>query len=305
MLKQASTILSKCGKRVIPPAGLEFVDVEKKLLYQVSTGANAQITGYRDIPGDAPFICKAISAIQDVTTWYRVQWPDGRFLQNNMANLAPDAWAGSFRRSLTREVICPPESRITIQTNTLIPAAGASNVALLFEGAVRYARDKATGQMLALTSQQARYFANPNLNILAPEMDLDLSFPEIPKGYSQQEFRQCSPALVLNTPGGEGTVSIPSSEAFDYLIRRILFEVSFSDGVTGQVLVQVRDGNGFSLLTDFAPYNLVNNMLLAHLWCVGRGTAMFFDFLFIPTGGSGTVTVQANTVGVGQYRRAA
>lgn len=315
LLAQAGTILSKCGRRVIPPANLEFVDLEKKFLYQVLTPANAQITGYRDITGDAPFVCRAISAIQDALTWYRVQWPDGRFLQNGLVNLAPDAWASSFRRSLSREVICPPDSRIMVTTDTIIPAAGASNVALLFEGCVRYARDRSTGELLALSSQQARYFGNPNMNILAPEMDLDLTFPEVPgssaqypNGFRQSEFRQSSPALVLSTPGGQGTVSIPASNAFDYLLRRVEFEVTFSENqgpVTGQVLVLVRDGSGFALSTDYVPVSLLTNALLPHYWCIAKGVALFFDFVFEGTTGTGTVTLQANTVGVKQYPRTA
>lgn len=305
LLQQAGIVLSKCGRRVIPPAGLEFIDLERKFLYQVSTPANQQITGFRDITGDAPFICRAISAIQDALTWYRVQWPDGRFLQNGISNLAPDCWAGSFRRSLTREVICPPDSRIMVTTNTIIPAAGASNVALLFEGAIRYARNKATGEMLALTSDQARYFANPNMNILAPEMDLDLTFPEVPSGYRQSEFRMSSPQLVMATPGGQQTISIPSSQAFDYLLRRLEFEVSFSAGVSGELLVLVRDGSGFSLSSDFVPISLLTNALVPHYWCIQAGTALYFDVLFQSTVGNGTVTVQANTVGMKQYRRAA
>jgi len=44
LLKEAGAVLSKCGRRVIPPSGLEFIDLEKKYRYQVATPANNQIT---------------------------------------------------------------------------------------------------------------------------------------------------------------------------------------------------------------------------------------------------------------------
>src|ERR1700690_3923508 len=120
-LEQAASIQTKGGRRVIPPNGLEFVDLEKKYVYQVSTPALSQVSGYRDITGEAPFICRAISAIQDVRTFYRVQWPDGKYLSNTIMDLTPVCWAGSFRRALTREVVCDAGSRILVTTNTVLP----------------------------------------------------------------------------------------------------------------------------------------------------------------------------------------
>jgi hypothetical protein len=109
----------------------------------------------------------------------------------------------------------------------------------------------------------------------------------------------------MNTPGGQATVAIPASQAFDYLLRRLEFEVLFSEGVSGEVLVLVRDGSGFSLFSDFLPVSLITNALLPHYWCVPAGTAIYFDFLFQNTTGNGTVTLQANTVGLQQYKRVA
>ena len=306
LLQQAAKTLSKCGRRVISPDGLEFIDIPHSCpLYQVTTPASQQITGYRDIKGDTPFLCRAISAVQDVLTWYQVKWPDGKFLSNYLMSLTPNAWAGSFRRSLSREVVCPPESRIWVTTNTIIPNLGASNVALLFEGVRRYACDKSTGLLYALTADQARYYSNPNMNILAPEMDLDLTFPEVPQGFHQVEFRQSSPLALLASPAAQATVSIPSSTAFDYQLRRLEFEAIFPNGVTGELLVLPRDSSGYSLCSDYVPVSLLQNVLLPHYWCVPSGSAILFDFLLQNGAGVGNVTVQAIAVGTAQYRRAA
>jgi hypothetical protein len=313
-LQQAAAIQTKCGRRVIPPAGLEFVDLTKSYLYQVSTAQASQVSGYRDITGVAPFICRAISAIQDAPTWYRVQWPDGKYLSNTLMNLTPVCWAGSFRRALTREVILDAGSRILITTNTVLPSGqNASNVALLFEGVSRYAIDKATGKIRALTSSEARYFNNPNMNILAPEMDLDLNGSGVPVGYRQVDFRRVS--QVLSFPVGlgapnpilfSGSIIIPSSSAYDYQLRRIEFELTGPTGSYVTALVNPRDSSGFSLCSDFVPTNLLQNAPLPHYWCIPAGTDIIFDFnLSVANPAVGNVTVQVNTVGMKQFQRRA
>ena len=313
-LQQAAAIQTKCGRRVIPPDGLEFVDLEKKYLYQVSTPAASQISGYRDIVGDAPFICRAISAVQDAPTWYRVQWPDGKYLSNILMNLTPVAWVGSFRRALSREVVCPEGSRILVTTNTILPTGqNASNVALLFEGVSRYAIDKATGKIRVLTSAEARYYANPNMNILVPEMDLDLDASGVPSGFRQVEFRRVSQLLsfpiLLGAPNPNplsGTVIIPSSSAYDYQLRRLEFELKGPDGSTVTALVNPRDSSGFSLCSDFVPTNLLQNSPLPKYWCIAAGTDMIFDLdISVANPSAGTCTVQVIAVGMKQTRRAA
>jgi len=312
-LQQAAAIQNKCGRRVLPPAGLEFVDLAKSYLYQVYTPGSSQISGYRDITGDAPFICRAISAIQDIETFYRVQWPNGRYLSNTIMNLTPVAWAGSFRRPLTREVLCDAGSRVLITTNTILGAGAASNVALLFEGVSRYAIDKATGKIRALTSAEARYCNNPNMNILAPEMDLDLHGSGVPAGYRQVEFRRVSQVLTFPVGVGapnpyplSGTVIIPSSSAYDYQLRRMEFEIAGPAGSTVTALVNPRDSSGFSLCSDFVPTNLLQNSPLPKFWCIANGTDIIFDFnLSVANPSAGTVTVQVITVGMKQFNRRA
>jgi hypothetical protein len=313
-LQQAVSIQTKCGRRVIPPAGLEFLDLAKSYLYQVTTSGLSQVSGYRDITGDAPFLCRAISGIQDTATWYRVQWPDGKYLSNSLMNLTPVCWAGSFKRALTREVLCPAGSRILITTNNVIPNNGSlTNVALLFEGVSRYAIEKATGKIWALTADQSRYYANPNMNILAPEMDLDLDGSGVPQGFRQVEYRQTSELLTYEIGGGlqlpvmfSGTIIIPSSSAFDYQLRRLEFELAGPSGSTVTALVQPRDSSGFSLSSDFVPTYLIQNSPLPKYWCIPAGTDMIFDFsVSVANPVAGPVTVQVITVGMKQFRKAA
>jgi hypothetical protein len=306
LLTQADYTLSKCG-RPVPPDGVRAVDIPHSLVYNAVLPASAisTVTGYRSVPGETTFMLRAFSIVGSTTDncYLRIQLPDGTFFSNALDSMSLNALVGSYRRSLSKEVACPAGSQITVVLDTSTSGAPSAvlPVAITFEGVYRYLLK--SGKLAPTTpSEAARYSRTPNGNILAPEWMLDTYFPEIPDNSRRGPFTMVSQPGVIATPGGTVTVQIPASSGYDFLIRRFCFEQVFGSGVSGETLVRPRDGSGYALYSDYAPIAQVQDAPYAKDWCVRAGVALFFDFLFRNTTGSGNVTFVVNAIGSRQRR---
>jgi hypothetical protein len=295
LIQQADFALSRCGGRTLPD-GLVAVDFPGGLVYNAANLADQVTTGTRDNPEDTTFYVRAVSVAQDANTYGRLQWPDGSFASNQPVSLGGLGWNGPFKKLFSKEIPILPGQAITIFTNP-VPTQGAgvaSNVSLLFEGCHRY--QLRGGRYFPITSaaDALRYARSPNGNILAPEMDLDTEFLEIPTGQGRMPFTLgslSSQAVTIASPGGNSTIEIPVSSSFDIFARRFTFEYSFDGGVSGDLLVKARDGSGYALHSDYALIGQVQDAPLAKAWCVRRGVSMYFDFALRNGVGVGNVNL--------------
>jgi hypothetical protein len=308
LISQAGRALNKCAKPIMPE-GVVCVDIPCSLVYEDSLSTTAQTTtGTRSIPGDTVFMLRAFSAVpsQTANCYIRIQFPDGTFLENRLSSFSLDAFFGSFRRSLSKEIACAPGTQITVTIDTTAVGAPAAalTVAITFEGVYRYFLKgggfiQPTARMM---TQSSRYQRSPNTNIMAPELALDLRYLEVPANKRKGPYTLYSAVpLVLGTPGGQGTLIIPVSGAYAFDVRKFLFENVLDNGVTGDVLVRPRDGAGYALTSDYAPIAQLNSAPLAKEWCIKAGGSILLDFLFRNTAGAGNVTLNVAAVGARVY----
>ena len=296
LLTECDRVMSKCG-RPQSPAGVSLVMIECPFLYNVANAANQSIVGTREISGPTDWQLESITIVQSSPAFVRIQLPNGRYLSNYLMDIAPNAYAGSFQRTITCPLIVQPGQKFRIITDTTPTGLGASNISILFNGSYRFAV-KGNSRAVPDAAQLARYFQTPNGNILAPEMDLDLDFAEVPKGWQSGEFRLSTLPITstLTTPGGQATLQILLDQRFDWSIRRLTFETAFQSGVTETLSCIPRDSAGFSLSTDYVPVTIWQNMPFAHLWDIAGGQSLFFDFDLSNTTGQGSVTFLANAI---------
>lgn len=294
LISEYARRVTKCGKVVPAPAGSTFVDIPHGFLYQVTTPDQQSVTGNRPIDGDTIFIVRSIPMVMDSLTLGRIQWPGGKFLSNSLMPLSMVLGVGSFRRALTRDtVVCEPGSNIRITTST-IGVTGPTNVSMLFEGVYRYALEGGQAAAIQSAADLPRYWCNPNGNIFAPEMDLDMVLREVPDGYRWTDYRLVSNPITI-AAGASVTIQIPISTAYDYLLRRLVF-----DPLPAFLLVRPRDGSGYELFTDYAPVFSISNAPYAQNWCLKAGTSLFIDCINPVFAGPASFTVTA--VGMQQRR---
>ena len=296
LLTECDRVMSKCGRPKSPP-GVAYVMIECPFLYNVANAANQAIVGTREISGPTDWQLESITIVQSSPAFIRIQLPNGRYLSNYLMDIAPNAYAGSFQRTITCPLTVQPGQKFRIITDTTPTGLGASNISVLFNGSYRFAVNGKVKQVPD-AAQLARYFQTPNGNILAPEMDLDLDFSEVPKGWKSGEFKISTLPLngTLTTPGGQTTLEILLDQRYDWSIRRLTFEQSFQDGVTGVLSCIPRDSAGFSLSTDYIPTAIWQAQPYAHTWDIAGGQSLFFDFQLANTTGQGSVTFSANAI---------
>lgn len=304
LLSQCDQVLSKCG-RPQAPAGQAYIEIDYPILFNGVCPANGSSVATREVNAPAEWRLRDISVIQSSNVFVRIQAPNGRFLSNYLMDAAPNAWAGSYRRAVTSDLVCQPGQKFRITLDSTNTGTGAANVAILFGGVIRFAVNSNTPAAGSMADRMPRYWRNPNTNLLAPQLMLDREFQEVPAGMVESEFRISTLPITgsILTPGGQTTLSLPLNSRYSWQIRRLTFEQAFAAGVTGTLSVIPRDSSGFSLTTDYVPVSLLQFMPWAHLWEVAGGETIFLDFRLANTTGSGAVTFSANAIG--SRRRAA
>lgn len=307
LISQADFVLSKCGGRVLPD-GLVAVDFPGFLVYSALNSGTQITTGLRNNPEDTTFYVRAIQMQQAVAdTKGRIQWPDGRYLSNQLCSLGGSAWFGPLKRVLTKPVPVKPGESITIETvpSTLVSPGTDTYVAIVFEGVFRYLL-KGDRVLPILTAQDAdRYARSPNGNILAPEMDLDTTFDEIPKGQERTQFilqsLSSSATTISSILGGTATIEVPVSQSFDFFARRFEFEYNFINDGFGTIYVKARDSSGYAFHSAYVPLNQAQDAPFGKHWCLKAGSSVFFDFELRNPSGFGTLNlVNVSIVGARQ-----
>src|ERR1035441_9047221 len=216
LLTQADFVLSKCG-RPTAPSGLAVVYIPKGFLVQQYfpvTPATSTQTITKEIVGDTTWCLRAMSIQSTDATAIalQVQLPNGKFLISNLQDCLQIAGYGSYRYLFTKELECPPGSKIQVtfqDTNTGV----AQPLSMLFGGAYKYFMKSGASQLCPvqdLAARLPRVFGSPNQNIMAPAWQQGVG-QTTPKGYKDQEWvyamdQTISPTLIDVVAGAFNTI---------------------------------------------------------------------------------------------------
>ena len=311
LLKQADTVLSKCG-RPVAPLGMSAVCLYRGIPIQavfVATPAAASQTITREISGDTTFLLRAISTTSSAATALsvQIQTPDGRFLLSNLADVLTFAGYGSWRWLLSEALECPPGTKITVtlvDQNPVLPQP----VMLLFEGADRYLLRSARGGAPRLASDLPRYHISENQNIMAP-CSMAGQGPETPDGYVDEEFTYVSDVFTQDVAGTNlaGTLNIPIDQGSDFLCRKLAFQQTADATVVlpGLFLGRMRDSSGYALMDDYLDLiGMLNGAPMPGKdWRIAAGGQIFLDVQLVGATGTGNAYLVAYLEGVRRSRR--
>jgi hypothetical protein len=327
LLTQADFVLDKCG-RPQAPQGLSAVYLYKAFMIQqyfVATPATATQTITKEVTGDTSWCLRAIQMATTAATAisFQVLLPNGRFLINGLQDVLQVGGYGSYRYLFTKELLCPPGSKIQItlaDTNTSV----AQPIAVLFEGAYKYyvKGQSSVCPVQDIAAGMPRYFRSFNENIMAPCWMQGVG-PASPAGVSDIEWTyQAAGGVTLPSgvflPGAaainvaapaNATIEIAIDSGSDFRARRVLVNILADATVAaGNVLGRIRTGSGYSFTDDYfdlATY--IGSAPMPHDWEIKAADSVYFDLQFVnDSGGSpGTGNIYFQPFLEGTKRRAA
>lgn len=290
LLTECDQTLSKCG-RTIQPDGTSVLYIKRDIpIFSLAAAVGLTVVE-KEIVGDAPWVIRAISSI--ATPNFQIEMPDGQFLYNQIAVPLYQPYA------LPEELECAPGSKIRI--------TGTGRLRLKLYGAYKYTFKGGLGPIHRTTEDLAsglpRYVSHPNQNILAPCWRMG-SGPRTPEGFKDEEFIGGNGVpLVIDTVNGpfQGTLQIPIEPPWDFIVRRVLFNVVADAGASGTFLVKVRAGSGYALMDDYI--DVVNHLAgdtWAHDWPVKANDQIYFDIQLVDigAGSQGNMTLYCYADGV-------
>lgn len=315
LLRQSDIVLSRCGRPVSKHPGLRVVAIPKAFkswatfaAAPASTISTIQVT----ITGDTTWMLRSISSYAPIPMALRVQiqFPDGRNLFHDLADIISISGYGSWRYPLSQERACPPGTKIQVTYSDLTPGAPQA-VPLLLEGCYYYhVQGSAADARVRLASSLPRYVPGENQNILAPCWAFGEG-PQAPQGYRDDPgggWYDSGPPLPIDvgalTPKN-GILTIQIEQGSDFMVRNLFFNVT-QDGTvtTANVLVKVRSYSGYAFTNDYVLTNILNGVPQLKDWKVKAGDRIVCDVTLVDNAGTGNVYVQAFASGV-KRRRAA
>jgi hypothetical protein len=307
LITEADLVLSPCG-RFVPPVG-SVVYIPKSFLIQAVVPVASEQTFYKEITGDTTWCWRSISIAlsgNPPAISAQVLAPDdGHFLFNGLLNLTAVAGFGSNRFLLSREIECPPGSKIVLSLDdNFLLASAVQPVSVLCGGAYAYYLKNGIRSRTAEQEASAlpRIFAGVNQNILAPCWMNGLG-PMTPGRTDElYTYGDGNSNLAKVTLGGvlSAKASIEIDDAYDFQVRRFLFDVIPDAGVTaGSFLVRVRAGSGYVFTDDYvilAKY--AGSTYFAKGWDIKHGDQMQFDLTLVDGAGAGSISIQCLADGV-------
>jgi len=264
LLKQADTILSKCGRPTLP-GGVTCVPLVKNIVVPMILESGQTTVFMKEIPGETLWCLRAISSDQQsnsiLNLRVQIQFPDGRFLfGGNGQDIGQFSWVGSYRFLMDPEMDFEPGGKLKVTlTDTTPGGAGVARaVNLVFEGCYKYflKGGALASDPLKLASQLPRFRGDMNENILAPSWRAGEQ-PTVPVGYDSNDYFVYQSGVIMFTAGlvQNGQIVIPIDEGYDMFVRRILVDFQSIGGGglnnPGIMLARVRTGTGYSLIDDF------------------------------------------------------
>ena len=322
LLKQADMVLGRCGRREAPRADLSAVYLPHSFLLQAffpaaTTQPTQTVT--KEITGDVTWCLRDMQITSSVATaiYLQILKPDGRFLINTLQDVLQIAGYGSYRYLWTKELQCPPGSKISV-TFQVTNVTNPQPIAILFGGAYLYLVKKTSERIcpneeLVRTGSVPRYFGNSaNQNIMAPCWQQGVG-PYTPEGFEDSEFTYIAPsqtgtlpaqAISVTAANATATLEIQIEPASDFLVRRLLFFVTTDRGVTsGLFLCRIRDDSGYAFTDDyFDVERYINGSPMPKDWELKAGSRVFFDLALADQGGQGNMYFAVALEGVRRRR---
>jgi hypothetical protein len=240
--------------------------------------------------------------------------PDGKFLFNGLLDLTAVAGFGSNRYLLTREIECPPGSKLQLNLDDNYQEAGivtnVQPVSVLCEGAYAYYLKNGirSRDVERQASALPRIFSGVNQNILAPCWMAGIG-PKVPTGKRDDTFvyGDGHSNVATVTLGGvlSAKASIQIDNENDFELRRFLFDVRPDAGVlTGTFLVRIRAGSGYDFTDDFVDVaKYLGSSYFAKGWTIKAGDQILFEMALVDATGDGNISIECFADGV--KRRAA
>lgn len=315
LLTQADFVLNACG-RPVAPKGLSVVYIPKGFTvnnYFAVTPATPTQTVTKEITGDTSWCLREIQIVSTTATAQaiQVQLPNGRFLISNLQDVLQIAGYGSYRYLFTKELECPPGSKIQVtlqDTNTAV----AQPLSILFGGAYKYFMKSGANQLCPvqdLAGQIPRYLGGPNQNIMAPAWQQGVGCPT-PEGFQDMEWVYGAPAATsIDVAAGPFTATqvIPIDRGSDFRCRRLMFAITAAGTVTaGTFLVKLRTGSGYSLTDDYIDVaTYINGAPMPAPWRINAADSVYADLQLVDQTGTGLISIQSYLEGVKRWRIAA
>ena len=301
LIRQSDWVLSKCG-RMVPPVG-SVVYIPKSFLVQAVLTRDAAQTYYKTITGDTTWCFRSIQFALSGTpplVSAQILTPTGKYLFNGLLDLTQPAGFGSLRYLLTREIECPPGSKVQLTLDdTYLGSAVVQPVSMLCGGA--YAYYLKDGIRSACPEDEAsrlpRIFGGVNQNILAPcwmggiGERLPESVKADPFTYGNGNTNKFTATIGSAT---SGQVSIQIDNDSDFNVRRFLFDVTADAGVTaGTWLARIRCGSGYSFTDDYVDVaKFLGSQYQAKGWDIRRGDQIEIDLILVDGAGTGDISIE-------------
>lgn len=322
-LRQADTILSKCGRPQLP-GGVSVLPLTRGFVMPMVLDPGASYTFTKEITGNAPWVLSAISSDQASASLVgircQIQLPNGKFLfGGNGVDIGQFSWIGSWRWLQDPELRCEPGSKIQVSlTDTTVNGLGAATpVNLLFEGALLYFMQgglPVSSQKLA--SSLPRYFGVVNESIMAPAW-MSNEGHVTPPGYEDEFFCYSSVNPLDNSQGTTWTLAsglttvfpnpipleIVIDAGYQFHCRRILVDVQVTSSASAVVLMRLRTGAGYVLNDNYIDYaRYLNGAEYPGRFEVRASDSVFIDAQLGSAAGTGNITLQVHLEGFRRRR---
>ena len=264
------------------------------------------------ITGEYPWALRAISAAsgamggQNPQLLIQIQLPDGRFMENDLEDAVSMVGVGSWRRALSRELLCPVGSKLSVTLLYANNQQAPMSVGLILDGA--YRRDlKAHGHNPV--ADLPRYVSGENQNILAPCWMWGQG-PETPDGYEDRLYTYATDLVTYPTAQiARVTVSKQLRAGEEFLCRRLLFavtpQIQGPAPPTGIFLIRARASSGYALMDDFIDAAaLIGSAPWACDWRLNPSERVYFDLQLVDVlGGQGTMYLKIYMEGVRRRKK--
>ena len=317
LLVQADYALSRCGRPVAPP-GLSVVPIYKAFRVWAVFGAPGPTTVSvpTTITGETDWSLRSISSAVPVGAGLSVQFqfPDGRTLVNQWADIAAIQGTGFSRFVFTKEMVCPPGTKITAFFENTTPAT-AQAIPLLLEGAYMFHLQGSrarTPRGIQLASDEPRFVGGANQNILAPFW-MAGAFPTPPVGsadfkytYGPKLLAASDPAVAVVDVGAltkkDAQVTIQLDNE-PFRARRLGFAVfpdasGIAGSAAGTFLVKPRAVSGYLFADDYVRVDYINGVRYPKDWTLKGGDQVVFAFNLVDFSGTGNLCIAPFLEGV-------
>ena len=321
-LVQADYALSRCGRPVAPP-GLAVVPIFKafRVWAVFAAPGPSTVAVPTTITGETDWALRSISSAVPVGAGLSVQFqfPDGRTLVNRWADIGAIQGTGSFRFAFTKEMVCPPGTKITAFFENTTPAT-AQAIPLLLEGAYMFHLQGSrarTPRGVQLVSSLPRFVAGENQNIMAPS-SMAGAFPTPPNGCSDFKYTY-GPKLLASSDPAVAVIDVGALTQKDaqvtiqldnepFRARRLGFAVfpdasGISGNAAGTFLVKPRATSGYLFADDYVRVDYINGVRYPKDWTLKGGDQVVFAFNLVDFSGTGNLCIAPFLEGV--RRRAA